>query len=263
MIKTVYASKKGADFLISPNFKLSEMQCRDGTDKVLYSDKLLEKLEELRAYGGFSIHINSGYRTSSYNKQIGGASKSQHTKGTAADIFVKKDGKVVDSRKICCLCQTLGFKGIGYISGKAVHVDMRESGLYRGDERKGYGGNVGNNFYAYFNITPQEIISMKVNTKEEEDMTQEQFNKMMNTYLSQQAKLPPSDWSAKAREFVENNKIFNGDAAGLRYKSSCTREELAQVLYGMAVYFEENGSDKSLVDAIKAISIPLEEIAKK
>lgn len=263
MIKTVYASKKGADFLLSPNFKLYEMQCRDGSDKVLYATELMDKLEELRAYGGFTIHVNSGYRTSAYNKQVGGATASQHVKGTAADIVVKKDGKVIDSRLICCICQTLGFKGIGYISGNAVHVDMRISGLYRGDERKGYGGNVGNNFYAYFNIKPQDIISMKVNTKEEEDMTQEQFNKMMAVYQAQQAKLPPGDWSAKARKFVEDNKIFNGDSAGLRYRSACTREEMAQILYGMAAYFEENGSDKSLIDAIKAISIPLEEIAKK
>lgn len=261
MIKTVYASKKGADFLLSPNFKLFEMQCQDGSDKVLYATELMDKLEELRSYGGFSIHVNSGYRTPAYNKQVGGATASQHTKGTAADIVVKKDGKVVDSRKVCCLCQTLGFKGIGYISGTAVHVDMRESGLYRGDERGGYGGNVGNNFYAYFNIKPQDIISMKV---EEEELTQDQFNKMIDVYFAERAKLAPSNWSAEARKFVEENDIFNGDADGnFRYKSPCTREELAQVLYGMATYFEKNGSDKSLVDAIKAISIPLEEIAKK
>ena len=161
-IKTVYKSKVGKDFKISDHFTLSEMACKDGTDKVLYSTDLLKKLEQLRAYGGFTITINSGYRSPAYNKKIGGATNSQHIKGTAADIVVKKYGKTVSGKLVCCLCQSLGFKGIGYISESAVHVDMRESGSYRGDERKGYSGNVGNNFYTYFGIKQSQIDALKV-----------------------------------------------------------------------------------------------------
>ena len=160
-IKTVYKSKVGAGYKISEHFKLIEMACKDGTDKVLYSTDLMCKLEQLRAYGGFTITINSGYRSASHNKKVGGATNSQHTKGTAADIVVKKDGKTVSGKLICCLCQSLGFKGIGYISETAVHVDMRASGSYRGDERKGYSGNVGNNFFTYFGIKQSQIDNMK------------------------------------------------------------------------------------------------------
>jgi hypothetical protein len=163
-VKTAYLSRLGANHKISDNFTLKEMRCKDGSDKVLYSSELLEKLEELRAYGGFTITINSGYRTAAYNKKIGGASASQHTKGTAADIVVKKDGKAVDSRKVCCLCQTLGFKGIGYISTNAVHLDMRESGTYRGDERSGYGNNV-TDFYRYFGVNMSQITALKAVTE--------------------------------------------------------------------------------------------------
>ncbi len=127
-VKIAYISKLGAGYPISNHFTLSEMRCKDGSDKVLYSIELLNKLEELRSYGGFTITINSGYRTEAYNKKIGGASASQHLKGTAADIVVKKDGVTVDAKKICCLCQALGFKGIGYISNNATHVDMRANG---------------------------------------------------------------------------------------------------------------------------------------
>ena len=162
MIRAVYKSKLGADYRISDNFTLSEMACKDGSDKVLYSTELMSMLEKLRAYGGFTIHINSGYRSPSYNRKIGGASKSQHTMGTAVDIVVKKDGKTVSGKLVCCLCQYLGFKGIGYISERAVHVDMRESGSYRGDERKGYSGNVGGNFFTYFGIKQTAIDAMKV-----------------------------------------------------------------------------------------------------
>ena len=173
MIKTAYKSKMGADYKISDHFMLAEMACKDGSDKVLYSTELMSMLEKLRAYGGFTIHINSGYRTPAYNRKIGGASMSQHTKGTAADIVVKKDGKTVSGKLVCCLCQYLSFRGIGYISKSAVHVDMRESGSYRGDERKGYSGNVGGNFFTYFNITKSEIEVMKA----KEEVTQQEEKK--------------------------------------------------------------------------------------
>lgn len=163
-VKTAYISKLGANYPLSDHFTLGEMQCKDGSDKVLYSTDLLDKLEELRSYGGFTITINSGYRTEAYNKKIGGASASQHLKGTAADIVVKKDGKVVNARLICCLCQTLGFKGIGYISANATHVDMRANGKYRGDERSGYGNNV-SDFYRYFGLNISQITALKAVTE--------------------------------------------------------------------------------------------------
>lgn len=54
-VKTAYISKLGKDYQISTHFKLSEMRCKDGSDKVLYSTELLNKLEELRSYGGFTM----------------------------------------------------------------------------------------------------------------------------------------------------------------------------------------------------------------
>lgn len=48
---------------------------------------LVEKiLDPLREKIG-AIRINSGYRSPEYNKQIGGATNSQHCKGEAADIY--------------------------------------------------------------------------------------------------------------------------------------------------------------------------------
>lgn len=161
-VKSVRISKLGRDHLISPHFTLGEFACADGSDIVKYSTSLLFKLEELRVYGDFTIEINSGFRTTSYNRAIGGASKSQHVVGTAADITVKKDGRVVDAALICCLCQYFKFPGIGYISPRSVHVDVRTSGSYRGDERKGYKNNV-NDFYEYFSVSEADIEALKVN----------------------------------------------------------------------------------------------------
>lgn len=239
-VKTAYLSREGGDFAISEHFKLREFASKDGADKVLYSTALLAKLEELRAYGGFTVEVNSGYRTASYNRKIGGASLSQHVAGTAADITVKKNGIAVDAKVICCLCQSLGFKGVAYISPTALHVDMRLYGTYRGDERKGYRGNVGNDFYTYFGVSRADVEKLKI--EEEEIMTQEQFNEMMDTWLAQKKTEAPADWSQKERAWAEWENLILGDSLGnMSYKSFCTREEMVVFLYRLAQLLGKEG----------------------
>ena len=232
-IITASVKKLGKDYKISEHFKLKEFQCQDGSDTVKFSTELLAKLEKLRAYGGYTITVNSGYRTVTHNKKVGGASKSQHLNGTAADITVKKDGKIVNARKICCLAQTLGFKGIGFISENSVHVDMRTSGTYRGDERKDYRDNV-TDFYKYFGISEASIKVMKVTPRQEEaevTMTQDQFNKMMDNYLAERAQEEPAKWSEEDREWAEKEKLINGTENGMEYNSFVTREQLVAFLH--------------------------------
>ena len=70
--------------------------------------------------------------------------------------------------------------------------------------------------------------------EEEEEMTQEKFNEMMDAYLVGLAKKEPSDWSAPARAWAEKNKVINGDANGNKmYRKFITREEIAQVLFNL------------------------------
>ena len=66
------------------HFKLDEFRCKH-CKKLKLDINLLLKLEELRAKTGPLI-INSGYRCPVHNKNVGGASASQHLKGTAADL---------------------------------------------------------------------------------------------------------------------------------------------------------------------------------
>lgn len=155
----------------------------------------------------------------------------------------------------------MGFKGIGYISANAVHLDMRPSGSYRGDERSGYGNNVGS-FYEYFKVSDKQIAELwkpqeadKPDKKqEEEDMTQEQFNSMMNNYLAGLAKKAPSDWSKEAREWAEQNGIIVGNTEGdKQYQSFCTREQMVSFLYRL---------DKGDVISKKEIANALVEIAQ-
>lgn len=269
-VKTVSIKALGRGYNISPHFKLSEMACKDGSDKVLYSTELMEKLEELRAYGGFTVSINSGYRTPAYNKKIGGASRSQHVLGTAADIVVKKNGAVVNAKKVCCLCQSLGFKGIGYISANATHVDMRVSGSYRGDERRGFSGNVGGDFYRYFGISAAEIEALKVSqepvksaeNKEVEVVTQAEFNAMMNNWISQQAAKEPHEWSAEARKWAEENNIITGTGAGFSYLAGCDREMTITFLYRLYNLLSGGVSDAEGEAMINAMIKALEGLKK-
>lgn len=77
---------------LSPNFKLSEFACKDGTqvpEKYIGNVQLLmNNLQALRAELGLPIHINSGYRTDAYNKSVGGKPDSAHRGAMAADITV-------------------------------------------------------------------------------------------------------------------------------------------------------------------------------
>lgn len=68
--------------------------------------------------------------------------------------------------------------------------------------------------------------------KQEEEMTQQQFNQMMDSYLSNRAAKKPDVWSEKARVWAEKKGIIAGTGEGEKqYKNFCTREELVQILF--------------------------------
>lgn len=71
--------------------------------------------------------------------------------------------------------------------------------------------------------------------QEEEEMTQEQFNKMMDNYLAAQAKADPDSWSSEARQWAERNGIVAGTPDGSKqYKKFTTKEEITQMLYALS-----------------------------
>ena len=68
--------------------------------------------------------------------------------------------------------------------------------------------------------------------EEEEEMTQEKFNAMMDTWIAEQAQQDASDWSAEARAWAEGAGLIAGDETGRKmYKKHLTREEFITVLY--------------------------------
>lgn len=246
--KSYSVKKLGRNYKVSEHFTLGEFQSRDGADIVLIDDRLLAFLELLRRVlggdlGRATVGVGSGYRSAAHNRAVGGASQSRHTKGDAADVVCKQDGKRIPGKLICALCAGLGFNGVALNkgSGYSVHLDTYEGRTYRGDERYGYGNNVENgNFYAYFNITKAQVDALKIGEKaevpkkEEAEMTQEKFNQMMNVWISQQAAKEPGEWSAEARKWAESNGIMTGTGAGNSYGAPATREQVMVFLHRFA-----------------------------
>lgn len=74
-------------------FKRSEFACKCGKYcngfPVEPNEKLVETLETIREHFGVPVTVSSGIRCKTHNTNVGGASQSQHMKGTAADIKVK------------------------------------------------------------------------------------------------------------------------------------------------------------------------------
>lgn len=158
----------------------------------------------------------------------------------------------MDARLICCLCQTLGFKGIARISWQAVHVDMRSSGSYRGDEYYGYGNNVNGDFYRYFGLKKGMVEDLK-NKQEEEKVTQQQFDEMMNNWIARQAAKEPEEWSKDDREWAESNGIIKGTGAGFSYRAYCTREQMVAFLhrfYEMTVGSVDSNEGQAMIEAM-------------
>ena len=131
-VKT-YSVKKDGNTYLKPNFKVKEFACNDGADTVLISDDLVGLLQNIRDHFGAAVTINSAYRTESYNKKIGGATKSQHVNGTAADIVVKGATPLEVAQYVEHIMPDSG--GIG-VYQSFTHVDVRTS-RSRWDNRSG------------------------------------------------------------------------------------------------------------------------------
>ena len=89
MALQAYSLARDGSTALSPHFCVREFRCKDGSDPVFIDTALAELLERIREHFGKPVTINSAYRTPQYNKKVGGASNSQHVKGTACDIAVK------------------------------------------------------------------------------------------------------------------------------------------------------------------------------
>ena len=109
---------------LSEHFSRSEFRChgfghRGHPNHDTHVDlELVGRLEMLRTNaGGRPLRIVSGHRCAWWNSRVGGASRSQHLVGRAADIPA--------GYATVAQAAAVGFKGIGRKGTSAVHVDTR------------------------------------------------------------------------------------------------------------------------------------------
>jgi hypothetical protein len=120
MIKSQTGSRKGIDNTPGP----------EAIANLVYL--CVNVLEKIRAHFAKPIIINSGYRCAKLNKAIGGASKSQHLTGEAADIEIAG----VDNQLLFAWIRDnlefdqliLEYHKIGVPESGWVHVSWKSSG---------------------------------------------------------------------------------------------------------------------------------------
>tara|TARA_R100000808_G_C2139861_1_gene147736 strand:- start:541 stop:954 length:414 start_codon:yes stop_codon:yes gene_type:complete len=100
-------------------FKPHELACK-GTGELMVEPKLIEALDDLRARVGKPITISSCYRSAYHNARVGGAPKSAHRRGIAADIPLAGH----DKSKLIELAKQAGFTGFGINYRTFLHVDL-------------------------------------------------------------------------------------------------------------------------------------------
>jgi uncharacterized protein YcbK (DUF882 family) len=101
---------------LSLHFSKREFACRHCREAVV-EPRLVTKLEQLRKLTGRPLVVVSGYRCPVWNRAVGGARRSYHLTGQAADL---KYGYATEDQ-----ARRAGFTGIGVRDGWAVHVDVR------------------------------------------------------------------------------------------------------------------------------------------
>ena len=105
--------------MLSPNFSLAELTTSQfaarygkdntpGPEALANLHRLSIALERVRAWLNRPVIILSGYRSPAVNRGVGGAHRSAHLTGLAADFICPSYGKVID------VFETLRMSGIVY-----------------------------------------------------------------------------------------------------------------------------------------------------
>tara|TARA_R110000824_G_scaffold68953_2_gene177765 strand:+ start:8149 stop:8544 length:396 start_codon:yes stop_codon:yes gene_type:complete len=117
--------EKKVEFNIKLNyFDISEFDepGLPGSGKEKMDINLLMILDNMRHRSGIPYKITSGYRSSEYNKKIGGVKNSAHIQGKAADI------SATDSRTKYSIIEAalhFGIQRIG-VASNFIHIDIQE-----------------------------------------------------------------------------------------------------------------------------------------
>lgn len=128
-VKGMIEFKKGDSAQISKNFQFKEFDChgKGCCSTTIIDEKLVEYVQRIRDHFGKPVTITSPYRCEVHNAKVGGATRSNHMQGKAADIVVQG----ISSREVAKYAESIGILGIGLYEtakdGYFTHIDTRTS----------------------------------------------------------------------------------------------------------------------------------------
>lgn len=136
---------KGRKTILTKNFKSTEFDChgKNCCSTTIIDPKLVEYLQMIRDHFGKPITITSAYRCETHNRNIGGATRSYHAQGKAADIVVSG----VASREVAKYAESIGILGIGLYETAAdgffTHIDTRTTKSFWYGQKEQYRSTFG------------------------------------------------------------------------------------------------------------------------
>jgi len=114
---------------LTTNFSRREFQCKCGCGFDDISPALVEGLQQLRDLCGQPITVTSACRCPEHNRRVGGADKSLHLEGQAADIVIRG----LSPRQMADLAEEVAAfqKGaiLVYPARGFIHLDVRGTRL--------------------------------------------------------------------------------------------------------------------------------------
>ena len=145
-VKGMVEFEKGRSDKIAKNFQYKEFDCHGQgcCSTTIIDEKLVEYVQRIRDHFGKPVTITSSYRCEVHNRRVGGATKSYHMRGQAADIVVQG----VSSREVAKYAESIGILGIGLYEtskdGYFTHIDTRTTKSFwygqSGQPRTTFGG---------------------------------------------------------------------------------------------------------------------------
>ena len=155
--------KRGRTDKIATNFQYKEFDCHgsDCCSTTIIDEKLVAYIQQIRDHFGKPVTITSPYRCETHNKRVGGATKSYHMQGKAADIVVQG----VSSREVAKYAESIGILGIGLYETSAdgyfTHIDTRTSKAFwygqKEEKRTTFGGATTTNTTPTTSVTTNEL----------------------------------------------------------------------------------------------------------
>jgi transcription antitermination factor NusG len=151
---------KGNSVKLSENFSSHEFDCHGNgcCSETVIDEKLVEYLQKIREHFGKPITVTSAYRCPTHNRNVGGATKSYHAQGKAADIQV---AGVLPS-EVAKYAESIGVLGIGLYQtssdGYFVHIDTRTSKYFWYGQAQEYRSTFGGHKESV-NVSNSSLIS--------------------------------------------------------------------------------------------------------